>query len=62
LDELSIAMMTTVGGVVLLATALMILDIKKIAVANMLPGLFLPPLVIWITERIAPGLLLPVVG
>ena len=28
----------------------------------MLPGIFLPPLVIWITERIAPGLLLPVVG
>jgi len=62
LDELSIALMTTVGGVILLATALMILDLKKIAVANMLPGIFLPPLVIWITERIAPGLLLPVVG
>jgi len=62
LDELSIALMTVVGGVVLLATALMILDLKKIAVANMLPGLFLPPLAIWITERIAPGLLLPVAG
>ncbi len=62
LDELSIALMTVVGGVVLLATALMILDLKKIAVANMLPGIFLPPLAIWITERIAPGLLLPVAG
>lgn len=62
LDELSIALMTTVGGVVLLATAMMILDLKKIAVANMLPGIFLPPLVIWITERIAPGFLLPVLG
>ena len=62
LDELSIALMTAVGGVVLLATALMILDLKKIAVANMLPGIFLPPLVIWMTEQVAPGLLLPVAG
>ena len=62
LDELSIAMMTVVGGVVLLATALMILDLKKIAVANMLPGIFLPPLVIWVSERFASGWLLPVAG
>ena len=59
LDELSIALMTTVGGVILLATALMILDLKKIAVANLLPGVFLPPLVVWITERLSPGFLLP---
>jgi uncharacterized membrane protein YqgA involved in biofilm formation len=54
--------MTTVGGVILLATALMILDLKKIAVANMLPGVFLPPLAVWLTERIAPGSLLPGLG
>ena len=59
LDEISISLMTAVGGVILLATALMILDIKKIPVANMLPGIFLPPLVVWATEQIAPGLLLP---
>jgi uncharacterized membrane protein YqgA involved in biofilm formation len=51
--------MTVVGGIILLATALMILDIKKIPVANMLPGVFLPPAFIWITEKIVPGLLLP---
>jgi uncharacterized membrane protein YqgA involved in biofilm formation len=62
LDELSIALMTTVGGVILLATALMILDLKKIAVANMLPGVFLPPLAVWLAERIAPGSLLPGLG
>lgn len=62
LDELSIALMTTVGGVILLATSLMILDLKKIAVANMLPGVFLPPLAVWATGHIAPGLLLPIAG
>lgn len=59
LDELSIALMTVVGGVVLLATGLMILEIRKIPVANLLPGIFLPPLVVWITESVSPGLLLP---
>ncbi|UCE61222.1 MAG: DUF554 domain-containing protein [Phycisphaerales bacterium] len=59
LDEVSIALMTIVGGVVLLATALMILEIKKIPVANLLPGIFLPPLVVWVTEQVSPGLLLP---
>ncbi|MCH7808171.1 MAG: DUF554 domain-containing protein [Planctomycetes bacterium] len=62
LDELSIGLMTSVGGVVLLATALMILDLKKIPVANMLPAIFLPPLVIKLSEWIAPGLLLPPAG
>ncbi|MCH7632575.1 MAG: DUF554 family protein [Planctomycetes bacterium] len=59
LPEVSIALMSAVGGVILLATGLMILDIKKIPVANMLPGIFLPPLAVWVTEQIAPGMLLP---
>lgn len=59
LNELSIALMTTVGGIVLLATALLLLDIKRIPVANMLPGVFLPPLAVWIVGQFAPGLLLP---
>ena len=59
LDDLSIALMTVVGGVVLLATALMILEIKRLPVANLLPGIFLPPLVVWIVEAIVPGTLLP---
>ncbi|MEK6675170.1 MAG: DUF554 domain-containing protein [Planctomycetota bacterium] len=62
LDELSLALMTVVGGVILLATALMILDLRKIAVANMLPGIFLPPLIVWLVERIAPGQLLPILA
>jgi len=34
--------MTAVGGVLLIGLALSILDIKKIRVGNMLPGIFLP--------------------
>ncbi len=59
LDEVSLSLMTVVGGIALLATALMILDIKRIPVANLLPGVFLPPLAVRLTELISPGLLLP---
>ncbi|MFQ5413915.1 MAG: DUF554 domain-containing protein [Phycisphaerae bacterium] len=58
LDELSIALMTVVGGMVLLATALMILEIKRIPVANLCPGIFLPPLAVWLAEWVHPGCLL----
>jgi len=58
LAPLSIEMMNIVGGVILLATALMILDIKRIPVANMLPAIFLAPPIIWIVERFSPGLLI----
>ncbi len=57
LNELSMQMMNVTGGVLLLATALMLLEIKRIPVANMLPAIFLPPVVISIVERIGPGLL-----
>ena len=59
LDGLSLSLMTCVGGVILLASALMMLDIKKIPVANLLPGIFLPPLLVWLVEFVHPGLLLP---
>ena len=59
LDPISIALMTIVGGIILLATSLMILDIKKMPVADMLPGIFLAPLFVWLVERVSPGLLLP---
>ncbi len=56
--ELSLALMNVVGGVVLLATAFMILDIKRIPVADLLPGIFLPPVAVWLVESLAPGTLL----
>jgi uncharacterized membrane protein YqgA involved in biofilm formation len=62
LDPVSTGMMNAVGGVILLGTALMILDIKRIPVANMLPGIFLPPLVILMVEAVQPGLLVPIAG
>jgi len=55
LDPLSIALMSSVGGIILLATAFLILDLKKIAVANMLPGIFLVPIVLKIAQWLAPG-------
>jgi uncharacterized membrane protein YqgA involved in biofilm formation len=58
LPDLSVQMMNVVGGVILLATALMILEIKRIPVANMLPAIFVAPLIVWATEMIAPGLLI----
>lgn len=60
LDDLSLSLMTVVGGIILLATALTMLEIKKMPVANFLPGIFLPPLFVWIVEQMQPGLLLPV--
>ncbi|MCH8147566.1 MAG: DUF554 domain-containing protein [Planctomycetes bacterium] len=59
LGELSIALMTIVGGIVMLATGMMMLEIKKIPVADMLPCIFLAPLAIRTTEWISPGWLLP---
>lgn len=50
--------MNAVGGIVLLATSLMILEIKRIPVADLVPGILLPPIVVWAVERISPGLLL----
>ena len=58
LPDLSVQMMNVVGGVILLATALMILEIKRLPVANLLPGIFMAPLLIWATESIAPGMLI----
>lgn len=59
LPPLALALMTIVGGIVLLGTALMLLEIKKIRVADMLPAIFLPPLALWLVEHFAPGTLLP---
>jgi len=52
---LSLDMMNVVGGVVLLGTALSLLDIRKIPVANLLPAIFLPPALIAIVEHLVPG-------
>ncbi|SHI40101.1 DUF554 domain-containing protein [Lutispora thermophila] len=42
LSDAVVSEMTAVGGVLLVGLALSILDIKKVRVGNMLPGIFLP--------------------
>ena len=44
LDQYQIDAMTICGGLMLIAIALRLLDIKRIAVGNLLPALFLAPL------------------
>jgi uncharacterized membrane protein YqgA involved in biofilm formation len=44
--------------VILLATALMILEIKRIPVADLLPAIFLAPVLIALVEWVSPGLLM----
>jgi len=57
LPDLSLQLMNVVGGVILLATALLLLEIRRIPVANLLPGVFLPPVMVWVAERAVPGVL-----
>lgn len=58
IPDLSLALMNVVGGFVLLATALSLLDIKKTPVANLLPGIFLPPVIVWAVELLRPHTLM----
>ncbi len=55
---LSLDLMNVVGGYVLLGTALSLLEIRRIPVANLLPAIFLPPAVVWLVEQIWPYTLL----
>ena len=45
LDQYQIDAMTICGGLMLIGIGLRLLDIKKVAVANLLPALFLAPLI-----------------
>ena len=58
ISDLSLQLMNVVGGVILMATATTLLELKKIAAANLLPGVFLPPLAVWLVEKISPGTLI----
>lgn len=58
INELSLSLMNVVGGMLLLATAMMILDIKKIPVADLLPGICLPVVIVALIERFMPGTLI----
>lgn len=52
LEPYQIDAMSIVGGLLLIGIALRLLDIKRIAVANLLPALFLAPLFAFIATKI----------
>jgi len=52
LDPYQIDAMSIVGGLLLIGIALRLLDIKKIAIANLLPALFLAPLIAFLAHWI----------
>jgi uncharacterized membrane protein YqgA involved in biofilm formation len=48
--------LTATGGVILLGLAISsLLEIKKIRVGNMLPGLLLAPLIVWLLQIVRLG-------
>ena len=49
---LGIALMNSVGGYILLGTGLLLLEIKSLPLANYLPGIFLPPVVVPLLIRL----------
>lgn len=56
MDDATILAITAAGGVVLLAVALRLLDLKQVRVANFLPALLLAPIFIRIAEAIRTAL------
>ncbi len=52
LNEAMIAEMTAAGGVMILGIGLLLLDIKRIRVANMLPALIIAPLIVAVLQAL----------
>ena len=52
LEPYQIDAMTICGGLMLISIALRLLDIKKIAVGNLLPALFLAPIIVTIVHNL----------
>jgi uncharacterized membrane protein YqgA involved in biofilm formation len=52
LEPYQIDAMSIVGGLLLIGIALRLLDIKKIAIANLLPALFLAPIIAFAANAI----------
>lgn len=57
---LGIELMSCVGGYLLLATGLVLLKIRDLPVADLLPAIFLPVVIVWAVEAVRPGTLLAV--
>ena len=52
-DEAQLAAMTSVGGLMLLGISLKLLNIKSIAIGNLLPALFLAPVAVSLIVRLS---------
>jgi len=52
LNEAMIAEMSATGGVMILAIGLLLLDLKRIRVANLLPALLIAPLVVAVLQAL----------
>lgn len=52
LSEVMIQEMTATGGVLILAIGLLLLDVKRIRVANLLPALVVAPLIVALLQRL----------
>jgi uncharacterized membrane protein YqgA involved in biofilm formation len=48
LDDAQIAAMSAVGGLMLMGISLRLLNIKSIAIGNLLPALFVAPVLVWL--------------
>jgi hypothetical protein len=56
LDPASIAAASAVGGLMLVGVGLRLLDVKRIRVVNMLPGLVFAPLFVWLAAAVRAAL------
>lgn len=54
-ESLWVVEMTATGGVVILGIAFILLDIKRIRVANLLPAVFIAPLIVLLLARLGVG-------
>ena len=52
LNDAMIAEMSAVGGIMIIAIGLLLLDLKRIRVANLLPGLIIAPLVVALLQSL----------
>jgi uncharacterized membrane protein YqgA involved in biofilm formation len=55
-ETLWVVEMTAAGGVVILSIGFLLLDIKRIRAANLLPAIFVAPAIVLIVERLGIGL------
>lgn len=52
LNDVMIAEMSAVGGIMIMGIGLLLLDLKRVRVANMLPGLIIAPLVVALLQAL----------